>query len=624
LKKSKLTFKHGLIIYTVVLLAIMGLLLLGLRNILVEYEESQAYNLVEEFCNNLEKDLAFNSLANEEKYLDSSKFSRFEDAAEIREQYLKFFSGKSVEYSLSSDSHDANNPVYIIHHGTEVFGELTLHLVSEKTKLSMLSIAEWEITSFVPEISSLGSAYAVTVPEEYSVTVNGSKLGEDDIASQKNGEILYLASGLTKDPTIVITNSKGEEVSYETKHTEADGKVYYVEADYTLYSFTVPANFTVSSEQKLRKSTEGQLSTYSIVVDNMPTVAELEAMVEVKDFMGDLMHFTDSDGIPAPAYYAYELSCPDIFTVYLGNNQLDISNGSKTEITEKQYSNAKTLVTNTIYTANSILADAGDAGSEGKLKITDANNNTIAYKAENGVISTLVKDVIISVPDNFSIAINGQKPDVTAVEGEIKEYEELKAYTTVPKSLTYTLSKQYAPVQVTITNNLQETETVYAFGSLEKLEQAGRPVIYEAGYPESYKKIADAVDPINYAKQWSLYMTTDLEGETKGYYTIRKYIVNNSYLDKTAKAWATGYESALIGKHIFDNPPFHDVWYKNVVVLNENAFYCDVHFIKSFTVTSNNTHRDDIFYHRIYFVYVDDDADGVYEWQILAMKEIIE
>ena len=210
---KKMTFKKGLLIYTIVLLLVIGILLLGLRRILVKYEKAQAYNLVESFVKDFEASLVFSDSEFTKKYLDFSEFRTYEDSEKVLQNYLASFSGMKLEYSLSANSFDSDRPVYIIHSGDVIAGELELQLVSEEVTLDMLSIPNWKISSFKPELMSIGKSYAITAPKDYSVYINNIKLGESEIASEEDGVCIYMAKGLLSEPEIVIKDEEGIEVS---------------------------------------------------------------------------------------------------------------------------------------------------------------------------------------------------------------------------------------------------------------------------------------------------------------------------------------------------------------------------------------------------------------------------
>lgn len=617
MKKSK--FKAGLLIYAGVLLAIMLVVLLSIRKTLINFEKAQGYNTVNDFCEKLEADLLFNSLDNEKDVIDYSKLSKFEDKDEVLKSYIKFFAGRKTKAALSAKSYDANNPIYLVKCGDDEVGEVKLHLVSEKTKLGMLSIPKWQLVSFTPSIASIGNAYAVSVPENFKVNFNGVELTEKDAASTKNGIVIYLVKGIILEPTISVRNPDNEEVKISIEKQDTSKAVYTVSADYTLFSFTVPSDFTVTAEKSFTKESAGGLTTYTSVFEGMPTVDDMNSIFTVLDLAGDRMPFKDNEGIPAPSYYAYDVSMPKGYIAKIGEKPVSLEALEEIAASEKQYSDASTIINSRIYTVNPVVTDKSAANAAtALLKITDAKNSEIPYVLDSGSISTAQGDFAITVPENFSLKINGAAPDVEGVKSDIKEYADIKQYVTVPSAVTYTLKGQIAPVPISVTDNNGKTTEYLVTKNFSILEQSGSDSI------PAFAK--GAVDPLNYAKQWSLFLSDDLKGDKHGYDVVLQYILRDSYLNTIAYNWATNIDVKFLGSHTFDNPPFSKEKVSNYVTLSDNAFYCDVYFIKSFTVNSNKTHRDDVFSNRLYFLYTDDTKDGKDNphWVIAGLNEVSE
>ena len=612
---KKISFKKGLLIYAGVLVLVIIGLLLGLRGILVKYEKAQAYNLVGDFAKKLENGLVFNEIGEEaSQYIDYSRFSRFEDKDTVTKNYINAFAGKKLEYTISSKSFDANNPVYIIHCGDQIAGELSLKLVSEEIKLDMLSIPTWAIDKFTPELSAIGKTYAVTAPDSYVITVNGRELTKDDIPAntkQQDNINLYMIKGLLNEPAISVKNAEGEDVAFTFEQNDKDERLVTVKTDYTIMNFTIPAMFKVESKIATSVSKQGSLAVYTAVFSKKPDADKMNETFTITDLAGSVLKFTDKDGVPVPNYYEYTILCPDTLTVRIGEEIIDRSESERIEITAKQYSDVSCLLKSKFYSVYPVVTDA----EKYNLNIRDKEGKEIDFKLDSGVVSVEAADITITVPDNFGLKINGADPDVAAVVSDFEEYEDIKAYVAVPHAKTYVLKEQYAPVNVTIVDNRGDSSEKKVADSLVIKDQAG-----SENMPASF---AGQIDPVEYGKQYSRFMSDAIGGADHGYGTIRKYIMNGSYLDTSAYAWATGIDITFLGRLTYDNPPFSKESASNFVTLSDTLFYCDVYFIKSFTVNSTGLHRDDVFSKRMFFYYTDDDNDGVKSWVIVHMTDIV-
>ena len=125
------------------------------------------------------------------------------------------------------------------------------------------------------------------------------------------------------------------------------------------------------------------------------------------------------------------------------------------------------------------------------------------------------------------------------------------------------------------------------------------------------------INPLEFAKKWSLLMSDDLIGTYHGFYTISNYMVKDSNVYKRAYTWATGIDITFTSTHNLKNPPFTDESVKDCIIYSEDLFSADVYFKKHIRVNSTNIDKTDIFSQRIYFTKIND------TWKVAYMTTVL-
>ena len=143
---------------------------------------------------------------------------------------------------------------------------------------------------------------------------------------------------------------------------------------------------------------------------------------------------------------------------------------------------------------------------------------------------------------------------------------------------------------------------------------------------DAMKNIKGKTDILRVAKDWSLYLTDDLEGRLHGYYNISKYFIDDSDIEKFAYSWATGVDITFVSSHTLLNPTFTDEKISNFEIYNENAFSCEVYLQKNLKLKSGGKKIEDKMNDRMYFAYYDETDDGKDNpaWKLVNMQSVTE
>lgn len=246
-----------------------------------------------------------------------------------------------------------------------------------------------------------------------------------------------------------------------------------------------------------------------------------------------------------------------------------------------------------------------------EIVLYDVAGNEAVYDTRRSV--TTYK-YTVSIPSNYTLNANGKAVDPSVAASEnIADYEYVYEYCdALPTQLTYDLYFLTNSVDFSITDNL---------GNAVEAQMENRAITLKGqasteAVPES---IANHIDVLDVAHKWSLFMTNDLEGGTKGYKTINNYLIADSYLQGVAYKWATGIDITFTSTHTLAKTPFINNEISDFVAYGENCFSCTVKFTKHMILTSGMEVMDNMD-STFYFVNISDDAANPV-WRIADIRE---
>ena len=165
--------------------------------------------------------------------------TRFESPADIAAYYDKSVQGKTIVWQQDKASYDVSSPVYRIYADEEPVGVLTLRESSSEPLMFLLTLCEWEVAAAEPVLAEPSESVTVTVPDSYSVMVNGEVLGAGELTGNVTVSeqfqyaedyvdvprfIEYHVQDLFEKPEVEICDTWGDSVEYtedyNTGHTQ--------------------------------------------------------------------------------------------------------------------------------------------------------------------------------------------------------------------------------------------------------------------------------------------------------------------------------------------------------------------------------------------------------------------
>lgn len=165
--------------------------------------------------------------------------TRFESAEEIAAIYDESVRGKTLVWQQDKSSYDASAPVYRVYADGEPAGMLTLREASSEPLMFILTLCEWEVADAEPVLAAPAESVTVTVPERWTVLVNGEALGAGELTGNEVIQeqfqyareyvavprlLEYRVEGLYKKPDVELLDASGSPVeygeAYEGGHTQ--------------------------------------------------------------------------------------------------------------------------------------------------------------------------------------------------------------------------------------------------------------------------------------------------------------------------------------------------------------------------------------------------------------------
>lgn len=255
--------------------------------------------------------------------------------------------------------------------------------------------------------------------------------------------------------------------------------------------------------------------------------------------------------------------------------------------------------------------------TEPDIVISDALGNSVPYSNE-GKYS--FKQYKLTLPSDFTVA--GKEP-IAPTSEEKTPIEELNRlydiFPDIPVLYSYDLivmeNKDYS---LTVIDNNGQNVDISEMGDVISITSL-------SGGEAVTDKIENPPDPLEMAKQWSLFMTKDLNGDKYGFYTMAKYLFKDSEMYKRAWEWATGPDITYTSLHTLAYPPFTKEEVKNYITYSDKCFSCEIFLEKPLYLKFGGTAIDTI--HSVfYFGLMDDTDNGIDDphWGIIDAVSVFE
>lgn len=237
MKKTKNKTKFGIFMkkYRIALCILVIIFLAYVMNTLYQYEASFTDNYMDKYVKTVAsaaKKGKIKKVCNLKNITVNELESNKKDINKSVSQTLK---NANITYKLSS-KRNAQEPVYGVYANDRKVMEVTLTAKKQHHRLGLFTYPTWKVKE-----SKLGGDrgliyYDITVPNNYTVTVNGTKLDEKYITNSVTDEnyniltqyvdlpklVTYKLDNFITEPNIKIANEKGENVNFTINNNKVE------------------------------------------------------------------------------------------------------------------------------------------------------------------------------------------------------------------------------------------------------------------------------------------------------------------------------------------------------------------------------------------------------------------
>lgn len=241
-KKSK--FKGTMKKYILFLTVICFIFLMYVLNTLYQYEASFTENYMSEVVKDVTKSAKKGKISKICNINNIEVSSLEKNNNEKEDAIEEIFKTSSISFK-KSDKSTAQEPVYDILSNDEKIITVKLSVKKQEKRLGLFSYPVWEVKECNLDTSKGLYYYDISVPSNYTVEVNGTKLGKEFVSKTMQDKgieeiskytkvpvlVTYKVENLITKPEIKIKDDSGKEINYEENNHKIEILNNYITAN---------------------------------------------------------------------------------------------------------------------------------------------------------------------------------------------------------------------------------------------------------------------------------------------------------------------------------------------------------------------------------------------------------
>lgn len=282
--RKKVSFRRAYLIYAACLMCIVAAASLYVYFFLRGYEAAQPEQQVRDVIARLTADAADGTFW--DRYsIPQVTTGKFERDVDVKKEYLALYTEEGLTFSQKNVPHEEDELYYSVENGGFVLADVKLKASGPPvTKLAIFSLRDWTVESVNPVLTS--HSYKLSVPADFTVSVNGVALTDEDGAANGAAGMTYTVSDIYLKPNFQIADQDGNLARYTLKNDRVLPELY----DYTL---TLPATLTVKVNGAPHEgcALADGLVRHDIVLLEKPTVT-------ISDYYGNTIDYEGGDKLP--------------------------------------------------------------------------------------------------------------------------------------------------------------------------------------------------------------------------------------------------------------------------------------------------------------------------------------
>ncbi len=455
------------------------------------------------------------------------------------------FADFAVDYVQANiNEYEASQPYHVVEAALEGFKEA----IKNGTEDQMITYPEIKISPYETDIFAEYKKKLENVSEWSWKILSGSYSETEQIYGfYGDGELLAKLQLKCDDSRIVM--------EILTSNTWSAGKIAPV---VTLKKYTqcidIPANFMAKLDGRdVTKTSDGV--TWEEKNGNVVyTIDDLYNLKQVRVFdqYGNECGTSSENGYVTARYNTFNLLLPTDFVVSDRGKLLKgyPENGS-------------------VHYEYATLSDS--------LLIKDGYGHSMEYR--NGDEVT-VSDVAFKVPDCFTVKWGDRDMEEFVVSRESNEaYADYERFAEIPQIVSYRICGLLKLPEIEITDNFNrkvDYEYEHNYFEIKKL--------YALDTVPA--EVIEAVDPLSIVKQYSLFLTNDLQGDSHGFDVLKENLIEGTDLYENSYKFATGKDIKWMDEH--DYTKFIEENISNYIMYDEKMFSCDIYLKKEIYIRTKH------------------------------------
>ncbi len=435
-RRKKGLFLQAFLCFLLVLIVLVSACLVYVHRLLTTYEQSQPERLVEQAITALAQKAEDKTLFDTDSLLTEGTL---EEGIDLQKIYTQMIKDPETRYATKAGLHEANEMVYTVKSKDGIpLAEITLEAVGEPvTRLAVFTWQEWKLRSAEPVFNPKN--YTLTVPRDFTVTVNGITLNAANGVPSEDDSILYTLQNLYLIPDIQILSASGESAEYSIKGDRVIPVIY----DYNL---TLPSTLSLSlnDEPLTGTATENGYLMYDICLVQKPEVT-------ITDPYGNTVTYEGGNSLPL-TYLTIEAT--ELHTVTV--NGAAVPEASITYRSNPEYDSFSEYVSDLPRLATYSIAVLQD---EPAIEITAPNGTAIPFEkgthtldlteplGEDTIPAEIAAEVDpLAIAEKWSLFVSKDLPGQNYGLYEIAQY-------LIPNSYQYKIATNYAyGIDITFTS----------------------------------------------------------------------------------------------------------------------------------------------------------------------------
>lgn len=222
-------------------------------------------------------------------------------------------------------------------------------------------------------------------------------------------------------------------------------------------------------------------------------------------------------------------------------------------------------------------------------------------------------DIYANSGDQVYINDNAIYTEDLVETNPVKGYEEVSTLANVPKINHYRVTNLTHKPTVTVNGPENEKRVVNIKDNTYTVEDTKINTLEEAK-----AKFKADINPLEFARNYTLFMANDLAGGYRGFNTLKPNLIKDTELYTSLFKWGSGIDITFMSGHTFDTEKFTNESLSNFVFYNDESFSVEVNTQLNFILDNVAREHKNIPHHAIYYYIIENGSYKLVSWDQLG------